>query len=59
MDNLQTFDIPREQPLTLDKETLAREEVAPPQAPTESQWRRVLGVILVESEIRYLVERGE
>jgi hypothetical protein len=34
-------------------------EVSQPQSPTESQWRRVLSVIWVEGEMRYLVERGQ
>jgi hypothetical protein len=34
-------------------------EATQSQSPSESQWRRVLGVVLVEGEMRYLVERGE
>jgi hypothetical protein len=37
------------QPLTNEKE-------AQSSMPTESQWRRVLGVVLIEGEMRYVVE---
>ena len=60
----QSFNTPGEHaPLfngeKLPDEEMAHLEVSQPQAPTESQWRQVLGVILVEGQIRYLVARGE
>ncbi len=59
----QPFDTSGDKPQLFNGETLPDAEpdaaVAQPQVPTESQWRRVLDVILVEGQIRYLVDRGE
>lgn len=60
MNTLNTFETPGENPFVFNEKKLPEDKPEQPQqAPTESQWRRVLDVILVEGQIRYLVERGE
>ncbi len=59
MNTLNTFQTQGDNPFIFSGEKPSNEEAGKHQAQTESQWRRVLGVILVDGEMRYLVERGE
>lgn len=59
MDTLNRFETQGEQPLIFNGKKPAKEELGEHRAQADSQWRCVLGVILVEGEMRYLVERGE
>ena len=63
MNMSQSFNTPGEGRPVFLGETLPDAGAAQPQVPTHSptasQWRRVLDVILVEGQLRYLVERGE
>lgn len=55
----QQFNVSGEQPHLYNQKKSSDGGVAQPHAEAESQWRRVLDVVLIDGQIRYLVERGE
>lgn len=59
MNTFNMFQNQGEQPLLFNNKQPAKDQARESQPQGESQWRRVLDVILVEGEMRYLVERGE
>jgi hypothetical protein len=59
MNTLNTFNGQGETPFVFNGKKPKNESGREPQPQGELQWRRVLDVILVEGEIRYVVERGE
>ena len=59
MNTVNTFETPGENPFVFNSKKQLEEKPEEQQPQNESQWRRVLDVILVDGEMRYLVERGE
>ncbi|MBW3634971.1 MAG: hypothetical protein KY445_00720 [Armatimonadetes bacterium] len=59
MNTFNMFQNQGEQPLLFNDKQPAKDHRRESAPQGESQWRRVLDVILVEGEMRYLVERGE
>jgi hypothetical protein len=54
-----TFKTQTESPFVFNGKKAMSEAVGKLPRQVEAPWHRVLGVILVEGEMRYLVERGE
>lgn len=58
--NMQTtFNNPEEKPFVFNNDGHSNEALPDNQKTNESQWCRVLSVIVVEGEMRYLVERPQ